>query len=104
MHIKILRLTIFVLSILAVALIVIGCSNEIDPMKKQPASPAPTAQQVTASQVVTQVATRTTEKKKVRLTDKTGTPFDKMSDSQIAQMKRRDCRFREEIIPHDYKK
>ena len=104
MHIKIRRFTFFTLSTLAVACTVIGCSNEMDPMEKQPASPAPKAQQVTTSQITKQVAKQATEKKNVRLTDKTGTPFDKMSDSQIAQMKRSDCRLREETIPHDYKK
>jgi PBP1b-binding outer membrane lipoprotein LpoB len=94
MHIKILKFILFVLSILAVECAVTGCSNEMDSVEKQPAQPE--RKQVTVSQV--------TEKKNVRLTDKTGTPLDTMSDSQIAQMKRSGCRLIEEVIPHDYKK
>ena len=94
MCIKIRRFTFFVLSILVVACAVTGCSNEIDPMKKQPAQPK--HKQIIAPQV--------TEKKDIKRTNKTGTPFEKMSASQISQMKRSDCRLREETIPHDYKK
>ncbi|CAK8720110.1 hypothetical protein KKHLCK_09295 [Candidatus Electrothrix laxa] len=109
MRIKILRFTFFVLSILAVDFAVTGCSNEMDPMKKQSDKPVPKpTQQITVPQVTKQVTEQTTEqtteKKDIRLTDKTGTPFEKMSASQIAQIKRSDCRFKKEVIPHDYKK
>jgi len=94
MHIKILRFTFFVLSILMVDLAITGCSNEIDPTGKQPTQSE--HKQITVSQV--------TEKQNIKLTDKTGTPLDKMSDPQLAQMKRHDCRLRKEEISHDYKK
>ncbi|WLE95610.1 MAG: hypothetical protein QTN59_13080 [Candidatus Electrothrix communis] len=67
--------------------------DEIDPIKKEPAQSE--HKQVTASQV--------TEKKNIKLTDETGTSFEKMSASQIAQIKRYDCRLRREAIPHYYK-
>ncbi|MCI5136983.1 MAG: hypothetical protein D3922_00895 [Candidatus Electrothrix sp. AR1] len=93
MRIKILRSTFFALSILAFEFAVIGCSNEVDQIEKQPTQSE--HKQITVSQV--------TEKQNIKLTDKTGTPLDKMSDSQLAQMKRQDCRLRKEEIPHNYK-
>jgi hypothetical protein len=76
---------------------VTGYSNEIDPAGKEPAQSE--HMEITASQV------QVTEKKNIKLTDdETGTPLEKMSDSQIAQIKRYDCRLRKKVIPHDYKK
>ena len=94
MRIKTIRCTFFVLTILVVEFAVMGYSNEIDPTEKEPAQSE--HKQITVSQV--------TEKKNIKLTDETGTPLEKMSDSQIAQIKRYDSRLVREIIPHDYKK
>jgi len=69
-------------------------NNKIDPIKKQSAHSE--HKQIPVSQV--------TKKEHIVLTDKTGTPYDKMSDSQLAQIKRYDCRLRKEELPHDYKK
>ena len=93
MRIKAIQCTFLVLSILVVEFAVMAYSDEIDPIEKKPAQSE--HKQVTVSLV--------TEKKNIKLTDETGTPFEKMSASQIAQIKRYDCRLRKKIIPHDYK-
>lgn len=93
MRIKNLRFTFFALSILIVELAVTGCSNEIDPIKKQPTQSE--HKPITVAQV--------TKKQHIKLTDKTETPLDKMSDSQLSQMKRHDCRTIKEEVSHNYK-
>jgi hypothetical protein len=95
MRINTLRFTLFVLLIQMVGFAVVGCSNEIenkvDPIVTQPA-------QSENKQITVQV----TKEKDIILADETGTPYDKMSDSQLSQIKRYDCRLIKEVLPHEY--
>ncbi|MCI5219031.1 MAG: hypothetical protein D3914_07530 [Candidatus Electrothrix sp. LOE2] len=109
MRIHLLRFTFLVLSILAVESAVTGCSDQDDPNSTGKQSVTSQDRQVerikriTVSQV-TEATVKEKEKKNIKLTDETGTPFDKMPASQIAQIKRYDCRLRKKILPHDYKR
>jgi hypothetical protein len=97
MGINILRSLFFVLSISMVNFVVTGYSNEIenkvDPIVTKP-----------ANSEKKQVTVQVTKKKDIILADETETAYDKMSDSQIAQIKRYDCRLIKKILPHEYKK
>lgn len=102
MSYKTLRFSFFVLSIFMLEPAVTAYSDEVknvpDPAKKQ--------KQVTSEDkqaVIPEVAkeSEVTEKES-KLVSETGTPYAKMTDSQISQMKRYDCRLRKKIIPHNY--
>ena len=100
MSIKKIQYTLFSLSIFVVEFAVIGycCSNEIENKIN------PIGNNLAKSEHKQLTIPHVVEKKKNMLPDKTGTPYNKMSDSQIVQIKRRDCRLKKETIPHDYKK
>lgn len=97
MLVKILRFVIGGLLLFAVEFAVVGCSDEVEEQvdvikeKKERQEHHAEIQQ-------------STEQEEALLVDATGTPYDKMSASQIAQVKRYDCRLRKQLIAHDYKK